>query len=210
MEDRVALTRDKFFWDAFSSHAQQSVEAAAMLVEMLEHPDRREPLAARIKELEYKGDEITRETVQALHQIWITPLDREEIHGLISKLDDVLDIIELASDRIALYEIRDVRPEATELAKVLANSAGAMQKAVSMLTDLKNADPLMELCAKINLHEYEADQIYRSALARLFHEKTDALEIIKWRDIFDALETATDRAEDVSNIIQGIVMEHGR
>lgn len=206
----MALTRDKFFWDAFANHAQQTVEASRMLVEMLEHPEQRETLAATIKELEYRGDEITRETVQALHQIWITPLDREEIHGLISKLDDVLDILELASDRIALYEIRDVRPEATELARTLAASAQEMHKAVSMLTDLKNAEPLMELCTKINLHEYEADQIYRNALARLFHEKTDPLEIIKWRDIFDALETATDRAEDVANIIQGIVMEHAR
>jgi predicted phosphate transport protein (TIGR00153 family) len=206
----VGLTRDKFFWDAFANHAAQTVEASRLLVEMLEHPEQRETLATTIKELEYRGDEITRETVQALHQIWITPLDREEILGLISKLDDVLDVLELASDRIALYEIRDVRPEATELARTVQLSVQEMHKAVSMLPDLRNAEPLMELCTKINLHEYQADQLYRNALARLFHERPDPLDLIKWRDIFDALETATDRAEDVSNIIQGIVMEHAR
>src|SRR6186713_2554701 len=129
----MALTRDKVFWSAFADHAQRTVEAAAALVEMLEHLDRRESLAAQIKELEHRGDQITHETVAALHQTWITPLDREEIHALITKLDDVLDFLESASDRIALYEISEVRPEAIDLAKSLEAQVGDIHKAVTML-----------------------------------------------------------------------------
>ncbi|MFI5307751.1 MAG: DUF47 domain-containing protein [Polyangiales bacterium] len=204
----MALSRDNVFWSAFTDHAQHTVRAATLLVEMLEHLDRREPLAAEIKELEHKGDQITHDTLHALHQTWITPLDREEIHGLIASLDDVLDFVEAAGDRIALYQIHDVRPEAIDLAKSLLASAGEIHKAVSMLSNIKDSKPLLDLCVAINRHEHEADQIFRRALARLFNEKNDPLEVIKWRDILDALETATDRAEDVANIIEGIVLEH--
>src|SRR5262245_59657612 len=102
----MTLTRDKIFWDAFTGHAQRSVKASDLLVEMLEHPERAEALAQQVGNLEHEGDKITHDTVLALHQTWITPLDREEIHGLIAKLDDVLDFIEAASDRIALYKIK--------------------------------------------------------------------------------------------------------
>jgi hypothetical protein len=204
----MALTRDKLFWDAFRDHSQCTVEAAHVLVEMLEHLDRRESLAAKVKELEHKGDDITHDCVQALHQTWITPLDREEIHALITKLDDVLDFLESAGERIALYEIRDVRPEAIELAKLIALACIDIQKAVTMLTNIGDARPLLDLCISINKHEHDADVIFRQALARLFNGNNDPLEVMKWRDILDALETATDRAEDVANIIEGIVLEH--
>jgi predicted phosphate transport protein (TIGR00153 family) len=204
----MALTRDTFFWSAFTDHAKQTTHAATLLVEMLEHLDRREPLAAEIKELEHRGDQITHDTLQALHQTWITPLDREEIHGLISSLDDVLDFIEAASDRLAHYEIREVRLEAIDLAKSLRASVNEIEKAVSMLSNIKEPRPLLDLCVAINKHEHDADQIFRRALARLFNEKNDPIEVMKWRDILDALETATDRAEDVANIIEGIVLEH--
>jgi predicted phosphate transport protein (TIGR00153 family) len=204
----MALTRDKVFWSAFTDHAQRTSEAAALLVEMLEHLDRREPLAAKIKEIEHRGDDITHETVQALHQTWITPLDREEIYALITKLDDVLDYIESAADRIALYEIREVRMEAIDIAKSLLAGCGDIQKAVSMLTNIKESRPILDLCISINKHEHDADLTFRQALARLFNGNNDPLEVMKWRDILDALETATDRAEDVANIIEGIVLEH--
>jgi predicted phosphate transport protein (TIGR00153 family) len=205
----MALTRDNVFWSAFTDHAARTTEAASLLVEMLEHPDRREEIAAQIKELEHRGDQITHDTLHALHQTWITPLDREEIHGLISSLDDVLDLLEAASDRIALYQISEVRPEAIDLAKSLRASVGEIQKAVAMLSNIKDAKALLASCREINRYEHDADQIFRRALARLFNEKNDPIEVMKWRDILDALETATDRAEDVANIIESIVLEHG-
>src|SRR5262249_13145921 len=149
----MALTRDKLFWSAFTDHAAQTAEAAKLLVQMLEQLERRESIAERIKELEHRGDEITHDTLNALHHTWITPLDREEIHGLISSLDDVLELVEAASDCIALYEIRETRSEAIELAKSLLASVGEIQRAVSMLSDMKDAKPLLSLCVEINRHE---------------------------------------------------------
>jgi predicted phosphate transport protein (TIGR00153 family) len=205
----MALTRDNEFFAAFTGHAQRTVRASECLVEMLEHPTRIEELAQEIANLEHEGDKITHDTVLALHQTWITPLDREEIHGLISRLDDVLDFVEAASDRIALYEITSVRPEAIELAKILHSSCSEIHRAMGLLSNLKDVKPLLDLCMHINRHEHDADQIFRRGLARLFKERTDPLEVMKWRDVFEAIETATDRAEDVANIIEGIALEHG-
>jgi hypothetical protein len=204
----MALTRDAVFWNSFTTHARCTVRAAVLLGEMIAQPAEAERLAREIKELENEGDKITHDTVLALHQTWITPLDREEIHELISKLDDVLDYIESASERFALYEIREVTPEARELARVLIAAANDVAMAVAALPGLKQAQQLLDLCVSINQRENEADGIFRRGLARLFKEQKDPLLVMKWRDVYDALETATDRAEDVANIIEGIVLEH--
>lgn len=205
----MSLTRDKVFWTAFSAHTRCTVEAAGLLTAMLEDPANSAELAKRISKLESEGDKITHDTVLALHQTWITPLDREEIHGLITRLDDVLDFLEAASERIALYEINDRRPDAIELSKVLEKSVQDVDRAVNMLQSIKDAKPLLDLCAAINRHERDADQIFRRSLARLFKDESNKpLEVLKWRDILEAIETATDRAEDVANIIEGIVLEH--
>ncbi len=205
----MALTRDKEFWSAFTGHAQLTVRAAQLLVEMLEHPERRQQLVQEVSDLEHEGDKITHDTVLALHQTWITPLDREDIHSLISRLDDVLDFVDAAADRVALYEIELARPEAVDLAKLLAISCGELERATVLLQNMKDAKALLALCMHVNRQEHDADQIFRRALARLFNERTEPLELMKWRDILEALETATDRCEDVANIIEGIVLEHG-
>jgi predicted phosphate transport protein (TIGR00153 family) len=205
----MALTRDDEFWSAFKGHARCSTRAAGLLVEILEHPDRAQGLGQQISDLEHEGDRITHDTVLALHQTWITPLDREDIHALVSRLDDVLDLIDSASDRFALYQLSAVRPEAIEIARILHLACGEIERAVGMLDNMKDVKPLLDLCRQINRHEHDADTVFRRALARLFNERTDPLEVMKWRDILDALETATDRAEDVANIIEGIVLEHG-
>jgi len=205
----MALTRDKEFWSAFTGHADLTVQAARLLVEMLEHPDRRQQLVQEVSNLEHAGDKITHDTVLALHQTWITPLDRDSIHGLISRLDDVLDFVDAAADRVALYEIETARPESVEIAKILELSCSEIARAMVLLQNMKDAKELLTLCMHINRHEHDADQIFRRALARLFNERTDPLELMKWRDILESIETATDRAEDVANIIEGIVLEHG-
>lgn len=206
----MARTRDKEFWEAFSGHSQRTSKAAETLLSMLEHPENAAAAAQEIADLEHEGDRITHDTVHALHQTWITPLDREEIHGLISRLDDVLDFIEAASERVMLYEIKTVRPEAIDLARILARSCADIQKAMGMLQNLKDARPLLDLCMHINRHEHDADQIFRRGLARLFNEKenNNPMDVMKWRDILESIETATDRCEDVANIIEGIVLEH--
>ena len=204
----MALTRDGVFWSAFSAMTEKTVKATECLREMLQRPARASELANRIKDIEHEGDKITHEVVQALHQTWITPLDREEIHSLICSLDSVLDFVDAASDKIALYEVESVRPEALELVETLQKSVADIEKAVDGLKKIKDPAPLLELCRSINKHEHEADEIFRRALARLFKERTDPLEVMKWRDILESMETSTDRAEDVANIIEGIILEH--
>jgi predicted phosphate transport protein (TIGR00153 family) len=175
---------------------------------MLEEPTQVKVLAGEITKAEQEGDRITHETVAALHQTWITPLDREEIHALICGLDDVLDFVEAASDWVVLYEVDAARPEAIELATSLCAAAEDVAKAVAQLHKLKDPKPVLDLCVSINKHEHEADVVFRQAVARLFKDKPDPFEVMRWRDILESMETATDRAEDVANIIEGIVLEH--
>ena len=205
----MALTRDKEFWSAFRDHAALSLKASGLLVEMLETPDSRTRCVQEVSDLEHQGDKITHDTVLALHQTWITPLDRDAIHGLVSRLDDVLDFIDAAADRVALYQTDSPRPEALEIAKILQKSCSEIARAMELLQNMKEARELLKLCQQVNRHEHDADVVFRRALARLFNERTDPLELMKWRDILEAIETATDRAEDVANIIEGIVLEHG-
>ncbi len=204
----MSLTRDGVFWNAFGSHAAVTVQAAGRLVEMMEHPAEAERIAVEIKELEHKGDALTHEVVSALHQTWITPLDREEIHALISSLDDVLDYLHAASDWMALYAVTEVQAEAVNLARILLKAAEAIDQAVGALKDMKQAEKTLALCETINQLEHDADREFRRGLARLLKERANALEVIQWRDILGAIEGATDRAEDVANIIEGIVLEH--
>lgn len=204
----MALTKDRVFFDAFTAHAKKSVAAAELLVEMLGDLEKSDSLAERIKELEHHGDKITHDCVAALHQTWITPLDREEIYALITRLDDVLDCIEAASERILLFEIKEPTREAKKLAEAVVASCKAIESAVSTLSDMKQPKKLLDLCVEINQLENDADRLYRTALAALFKPGNDPLFVMKWRDIYDYLEVATDRCEDVANIIEGMVLEH--
>ncbi|MGK3982954.1 DUF47 family protein [Sorangium sp. So ce291] len=204
----MGLTRDAVFFDALANHAQRSVAASELLLEMLDRLDDAPAFAKKISDLEDEADKITHECLAALHQTWITPLDREEIHALITRLDDVLDCIEAASVRLVIFEIDGALPEARQLAQAVVDSCTVMSTAVQSLRDLKRQPNLLELCVEINKLENTADGHYRTALAALFKQGNDPLLVMKWRDIYDLLENATDRCEDVANIIEGIVLEH--
>ncbi|WP_437618064.1 DUF47 domain-containing protein [Sorangium sp. So ce1151] len=204
----MGLTKDAVFFDALSEHAQKSVAASRLLLDILDRPEEAPAIAKRIKDIEHEGDRITHRCLAALHKTWITPLDREEIHALITRLDDVLDCIEAASERIVLFEIQSVMPEARPLAEAVVAACDTMSAATSSLRDVKDGARLLELCVEINRHENAADTHYRAALAALFKQGSDPLLVLKWRDIYDQLENATDRCEDVANIIEGVVLEH--
>lgn len=204
----MALTKDRVFFDAFTSHAEKSVEASKLLVQMLSDLSKAPDISKRINDLEHEGDKITHDCVAALHQTWITPLDREEIHALITRLDDVLDAIEAASERVILFELTEATPEGQDLCRAVVASCEAVHSAVQSLRDLKQSKRLLALCVEINKHENTADLCYRTAVAKLFKAGSDPLLVMKWRDIYDHLEMATDRCEDVANIIEGVVLEH--
>src|SRR5258708_7437011 len=152
--------RDHVFFDAFTAHALKSVEAAKMLVQMLEDTKDATEIATKINEAENRGDRLTHETVRKLHETWITPLDRNDIHALITRMDDVLDLIEAVSERVVLFELKERRPLAVDIAKVLVRSCEKLHKAMQLLPGLKQPQELLEICVEVNQLENDADGIY--------------------------------------------------
>ena len=205
---RLGKAKDPFF-SAFSEHAQLTVKAVGILRQLLEQPLSLAERKREITRLEHQGDEITRATFTRLRSQWITPLDRPDIHTLTTRLDDVLDVVESIAERLELFDIRDSSSAAMEAARVLESSAVAMAKAVDLLPEArKRAREIVALCAEINTLESEADGIYRSAIAELFKEGNQVLIVMKWRDIHEQLENATDLCEDVANALEGVVLEY--
>jgi predicted phosphate transport protein (TIGR00153 family) len=199
------IPREERFYDDFVALAQQIRRGAGLLEEMLV-PDR--PIwdkADEIKEVEHKCDFLTHEIIQRLHRTFVTPLDREDIHTLARSLDDVMDAIDASAAVVRLYQIEHVREDARELAKLVRMSADQMVVALQALERKKGvAEPAVE----INRLENEADRAHQAALRRLFEEERDPIAIIKWKEILDFLEDATDRCEDVANVLEGVVVKH--
>ena len=196
------------FFDLFEQHAERTREAATLLAEMVRDGADPERQAELVKHAEHAGDEITHTVIERLHQTFITPIDRGDIHELISRMDDVLDLIEASAERIALYGIRTMEPEARELGEVLEKSVEEMEAAVRTLRDLKDRPRLLAHCTEINRLENVGDQLLRRAVARLFRESSDPIHVIKWKEIYDYLENAIDRCEDVANVIEGVSLEY--
>jgi uncharacterized protein Yka (UPF0111/DUF47 family) len=196
------------FFDLFEQHAERTREAAALLAAMIRDGAPAEKQAERVKHVEHMGDEITHAVIERLHQTFITPMDRDEIHNLISRMDDVLDLIYATSERLWLYRITTMEPEAQQFAGVLERAVEEMGGAVRGLRDLKDRARLLAHCTEVNRLENEGDQLLRGAVARLFHEGADPIHVIKWKEIYDNLENAIDRCEDVANVIEGVALEY--
>jgi uncharacterized protein len=199
---------DDLFFEGFTRHARFTLEAARHVQALFQELDNAKDLARAVAEAEHGGDLVTHETIKRLHETWITPFDRADIHSLISRMDDVLDLTEAVSERVILFEIRDLRPGAQELADLLVKCCENILRAVELLPSMKKSDELLAICVHIGRLENEADSIYRHSIATLFKPGNDPLEVMKWRDVFDALETATDRCSDVANVIEGVVLEY--
>jgi predicted phosphate transport protein (TIGR00153 family) len=202
------LPRDESFFDEFEKQGLKTVEGCRALIEMVEAPGDIQAQAKRISDIEHECDRITHTVVEKLHKTFITPLDRNDIHRLISKMDDVMDYVEAAAERIALYDIHEMTKDVAELARVLLVSSERIAEAVSGFRDLKHPQRILDKCIEINRLENEADAILRGSLARLFREEKNPITIMKWKEIYELLETATDRCEDVANIIEGVVLEN--
>jgi predicted phosphate transport protein (TIGR00153 family) len=199
---------DRSFYEAFEKHAARIVEAGKLVAEIMREPERSSEISKAVKEAENAGDRITHETIARLHKTWITPIDRADIHSLITALDDVLDLIEAVSERVALYDVKKSPEFVVHLAESLEQATQAVNKAIMLLPQVKQPKEMLDLCIEINRLENEADSRYRLGLATLFKGEYDAIEVMKWRDIIDNLEAATDRCEDVANILEGIVLEY--
>ena len=200
-------TADQDFFAAFVRHAEVTAHAAGLLVELFEHPDR-DHLAVEIERDEHEGDKILHDVVRALRGTWITPFDRHDIQTLISRQDDVLDLIHAGSKRVALFEIRSTPNDALALTRYILKAADTMKTAVRLLNNLKQTEEILKLCEILNEIENDGDELYRRSLARLYKAGNDPLEVMKWREIYDHLETALDRGEDVANQIESLVLEY--
>jgi predicted phosphate transport protein (TIGR00153 family) len=205
---RRFLPREEDFFSLFERHAALTVEGAVQFAKLVSGGQNVKALAARIKEIEHETDVITHTCVERLHTVFITPIDRDDIHRLITRMDDVMDFVESASERIALYELREMTPEVRELADVLVRATETVVTAIGGLRDLKKTQVILDACIEVNRLENEGDEILRNAVATLFREATDPLLVMKWKEVYEALENATDRCEDVANIIEGVVLEH--
>jgi predicted phosphate transport protein (TIGR00153 family) len=202
------IPREAAFFDYFERHTALGVRTCGAFLELLRcAPERREEQAAHIKDLEHEADLVTHECMKALSATFITPMDRSDIHLLIKRLDDLVDAVEAASSRLALYRIGAVREEAIQLAEVLVRAARDIEAAVQGLRRMKNLPAVNERLIAIHNLESEGDVILREALRRLFDEETDPVLIIKWKELFERLEGATDRCEDVANIMEKIIIE---
>jgi len=196
------------FFELFNESGALMVAAIAEYRRLLEYPNEMESRARTIKDLEHKADDVTHRTMMLLHRTFITPLDREDIHSLIKTMDDILDFIDASAQRLQLYGVRRVPDSMKQLAEVTEEAVSLVCKAVGMLTNLKNTDELLKICVEINKLENTADNVLRSAVARLFQEEEDIKTLIKLKENYELLETVTDRCEDVANVIESIVLEY--
>jgi hypothetical protein len=202
------LPKETSFFDFFEEHAALTVDGTKEFVSMVTSSANIDAKARRIKEIEHETDVITHRCVEALHKTLITPLDPDQIHRLITRMDDVMDFVEAAAERVALYRLSEMTPEVKDLADVLYRAAQEMFEACRLMRNLKEPQTILRKCVDINRLENEADAILRRAVARLFDEEKDPITIIKWKEIYEALESASDRCEDVANIIEGVVLEN--
>ncbi len=198
------LPREQSFFDSFVTLAENIDAGAKALVEMLSNYSDVAKQAEHIKDLEHKGDDITHALLTRLNQTFITPFDREDIHELSSKIDDVLDLIDAAASRLVTYRVQHIRPGVADLARVLNQATGQVAAAVRVLG---KRDHILDYCIEINRLENESDRLCRALIARLFDEEKDPVQIIKWKEIIEVIETAVDKCEDVANVLEAVTLK---
>jgi predicted phosphate transport protein (TIGR00153 family) len=199
------IPKDTSFFSMFSAMSNNLIDGARAMVDLFADYRDVEKKIDEIRRIEHVGDEMTHSIMRKLNQTFITPFDREDIHKLASSLDDVLDFLNAAAARIIMYRITDPPAEAGELARLILAQSQELEIAVSLLQ--KNGDVLAH-CVEINRLENEADQVSRAAIARLFDHENDPITLIKIKELIEFLETATDRAEDVADVLETVVLKN--
>lgn len=196
------------FFDLFERSVANVATAARLLADLFENYTKLPQKVARMTELEHVGDAITHQIMEQLHRTFVTPLDREDIALLTERLDDMMDFMEDAANAMLLYRIEQPTIRAQELASILVTMTDELAIAVPHLRNRSKMKEILEHCVEINRLENEADAVVRFALAELF-DGIPIIEVIKWREIYEHLETAVDKGEDVANVLEGVVLKHG-
>ncbi|HEX8619747.1 MAG TPA: DUF47 family protein [Thermoanaerobaculia bacterium] len=200
------IPREEKFYEDFKAMADELRRGARLLEAMFAVDPPLADKAHEIKEVEHKCDFLTHEIIQRLNKTFVTPIDREDIHELAKTLDDVMDAIDNAASLIPLYKIDKVRPGARELTRIIIQQCDEIRVAVEALEQRKG---VLERAIEINRLENEADRIHKNAISQLFDEETNPIVVLKWKELYDLLEEATDACEDVANLLENVVVKHG-
>ncbi|MBC7857768.1 MAG: DUF47 domain-containing protein [Burkholderiaceae bacterium] len=207
MFGRLMPTEGKFF-DLFNQHAELCVKGAKEMVSLMTNFDDLENRVHAIEGIEKQADKVTYACVDMLHKTFITPIDRDDIHQLITKMDDILDLMEDGAQTVSLYDLKSVTPEAKRLAELCLACTEKVREAVAMLHNMDNSQKIVAVCEEIDRLESDADHVMRAAMSKLFRDEPDVRNLIKMKAIYEILESVTDRCEDVANIIEGIIVEN--
>ena len=206
------MPREGQFFTLFNDHAALVVQGGRELFELLQEYDNvpgRGARISRIEEIEHKADRVTRDAVELLHKTFVTPFDRDVIHRLISRMDDILDLIQDTAESLVLYDIQQLTPEAIHLANLVQICCERVQSAVVLLSSMKNANEILKISEDIDGLESDADRVMRAAISKLFRDERDDRQLIKLKAVFLLLEATTDKCQDVANVIEGVVLENG-
>ena len=201
------IPKEEQFFKLFKEMTTNILEGATVLKDMLDRLEDPMESQRKIKEIEHRGDALTHTIIQKLNKTFITPLDREDVYSLASKLDDILDLIDASAQRFIMYNVDRSTPDAKSLAYLILQGCHVVDKAVSRLGSKAN-DQIFECCVEINAIENEADRVAREAIGRLFDEEKNPIELLKWKEIYETLERATDKCEDAANILESVVVKN--
>ncbi|MFH1227434.1 MAG: DUF47 family protein [Planctomycetota bacterium] len=204
------ISKNKAFFEMFEKSAANVAAGAKALADLMKsYPESLGENVSILKDIEHQGDTFTHQTIEMLNKTFVTPIDREDIHQLITKLDDILDLMDGASGRLALYKVEAITPEAKEFAELLIKATDILAHAVTCLRNLKDVKDMTTHCVNVHTIENEGDQLLRKAMTTLFEkEKNNPINVIKWKEIYEDLETAIDFCEDVANVIETIVLKY--
>ncbi|MGA3206958.1 MAG: DUF47 family protein [Syntrophales bacterium] len=202
------IPKQEKFYDLFEELINKIEEGGKLFLCMVENYEYPLPKITKLKELEHEADVITHRTYEKMHKSFLTPLDREDIYALVNKMDSILDMIEASAARMSLYKVKKPTKVIIDQAKILNEAISKVKLIVYAMRDMKNSKMIIDACVEINTLENEGDIVLRTAMVDLFEHEKDAIELIKWKEIFERIEEALDVCEDVSNIIEGIVLKH--
>jgi predicted phosphate transport protein (TIGR00153 family) len=200
------IPKDEKFFVMFKEMTTTIIEGAQLLKELMDHFEDPQLSQKMIKDVEHKADHLTHDIIKKLNKSFVTPLDREDIYALSGALDDILDLIDASAQRIVMYNVDKPTPAAKELAFLILKSCQAIDKAVALLGG--KLEPIAEYCMEVNSLENEADRVCREAVSQLFDEEKDPIQLIKWKEIYETLERATDKCEDAANILESVVVKN--
>jgi predicted phosphate transport protein (TIGR00153 family) len=203
------IHREEEFFDLFEELVNKIEEGGELFLDMVEHYEYSDQKIAKLKELEHEADDITHRTYEKMHKTFLTPIDREDICDLVNKMDSILDMVEASATRMSLYKVKVPAREIIDQARILNNAIKKVKYIVYAMRNMKNAKMIMDNCVEIHTLENEGDIVMRMTISRLFECEKDPIELIKWKEIFERIEESIDICEDVSNIVEGIVLKYG-